>query len=107
MKQFLIVFAIIVGLIALTFAANEMEIFGTRFWGVRAENARRENFEQTQSYVEAKKQTLVSYYDQWRKAKTAQEKEGIRQLLLQEFANFDITKLTTEEQTEFKEIRGY
>lgn len=106
MKQFLVVIAVIVGLITLTFIVNETEIFGIRFWGVRRENARREVFEQTQSYVEAKRQTLVSYYDQWRKA-PSDEKDAIRNILLQEFANFDVSKLTPQEQSEFKEIRGY
>lgn len=68
MKIALITIALIIGLFALIFAANEFEIFGTRFWGVRKENARREVFEQTQSYYDGKRQQLAKYRHEWVKA---------------------------------------
>ena len=51
MKNGLLTIGAIIGLFALIFLANEFSIFGVKFWGVRKENARREVFEQTQSYV--------------------------------------------------------
>ena len=68
MRIALIIIASIIGLFALIFAANEFEIFGTRFWGVRKENARREVFEQTQSYYDGKRQQLAKYHHEWIKA---------------------------------------
>lgn len=68
MKIALITIASIIGLFALIFAANEFEIFGTRFWGVRKENARREVFEQTQSYYDGKRQQLAKYHHEWNNA---------------------------------------
>lgn len=68
MRIALITIGSIIGLFALIFAANEFEIFGTRFWGVRKENARREVFEQTQSYYDGKRQQLAKYHHEWNKA---------------------------------------
>jgi len=93
MKDTLKVIAVIIGFFALIFLANEFEIFGIRFWGVRAENARREVFEQTQSYVEGKRQELTKYRLEYQRTKDSTEKEAIRQTILQSFANFDEKKL--------------
>lgn len=92
MKPVLITIGVIVGLFVLVFAANEFEIFGTRFWGVRKENARREVFEQTQSYVEGKRQELVKLHHEWVTADSA-DKKVIEAVVRQSFANFDETKL--------------
>jgi len=96
MKNTLIVIGVIVGLFALTFLANEFEIFGIKFWGVRKENARREVYEQTQSYVEGKRQELTKYRLEYQRTKDITEKEAIRQTILQSFANFDENKLPSD-----------
>jgi hypothetical protein len=93
MKSFLTVLAVIVGLFVITFLANEYEIFGIRFWGVRKENARREVFEQTQSYVEGKRQELTKYRLEYIMSKDSTDKQAIKETILQSFANFDDSKL--------------
>lgn len=93
MKQFWTVIGIILLFILLIFAANEFEIFGTRFWGVRHENARREVFENTQSYVEGKRQDLVKYHHEWMQAKDPNDKKIIENTIRHDFSNFDIEKI--------------
>ncbi len=83
------------------FLANEFEIFGIKFWGVRKENARREVFEQTQSYVEGKRQDLLRYRLEYYKCKDAQEKEAIRQTIILSFSNFPEEKLTDPDLRQF------
>ena len=83
-------------IIGLTFVSNEFEIFGTRFWGVRQENARREVFEQSQSYVEGKRQELSKLELEYKTEKDPDAKEALRQSILQRFANFDDTKLDNQ-----------
>ena len=68
MRTTLITIGCIIGLFAIIFAANEFEIFGVKFWGVRKENARREVFEQTQSYYDGKRQQLTKYHHEWKSA---------------------------------------
>lgn len=92
-KPILATIGIVAGLFLLIFLANEFEIFGVRFWGVRKENARREVFEQTQSYVEGKRQELVKYHHEWVNA-TPDDKLAIESTIRQSFANFDKEKIT-------------
>ena len=68
MRIALITIGSIIALFALIFLANESEIFGVKFWGVRKENARREVFEQTQSYYDGKRQQLTKYHHEWKNA---------------------------------------
>jgi len=96
MKNVLITIGVIIALFAIIFAANEFEIFGTKFWGVRKENARREVFEQTQSYVEGKRQEITKYRLEYQLEKDTVAKEAIRQTIITSFANFDVNKLSPD-----------
>lgn len=96
MRTGIIIIGMIIGLFALIFLANEFAIFGTRFWGVRKENARREVFEQTQSYVEGKRQELIKLHHEWNKA-GADDKIAIETTIRLNFANFDESKIEQPE----------
>ena len=76
----------------LIFAVNEFQIFGIKFWGVRTENAKREVFEQTQSYVEGKRQELVKLHHEWMSA-DKDSKIAIESTIRMSFSNFDENKL--------------
>ena len=82
----------IVCVIAMIFAINQFEIFGIKFWGTQRENARREVFENSQSYVEGKRQELVKAHHEWVNA-DAEGKLGIEYTIRQSFANFDRSKI--------------
>ena len=88
-KSILWVIGVIVILIGLTFAANEFEIFGTRFWGVRQENARRDVYEQSNSFVGGKRQELIKYHHEWVNAKDETDKKAIEFTIRNSFADFD------------------
>jgi len=90
---------VIIGIIcffALIFTINEFNIFGIKFWGVRTENARREVFEQTQSYVEGKRQDLIKYHHEWNKA-SPDDKIAIETVIRQQFANFNEDRYLNEQ----------
>lgn len=85
---------VIIGIVcffALLFIINEFNIFGIKFWGVRAQDARREVFENTQSYVEGKKQDLIKYHHEWMKA-GPEDKLSIETTIRQQFSQFDEDK---------------
>ena len=65
MKQWQQIALGVLAFLALIVVVNEFEIAGLKFWGVRKENVRREIFEQTQSYVEGKRQDLIKYHHEW------------------------------------------
>lgn len=96
MRTVFITIASIIGLFLLIFLANEFSIFGTRFWGVRKENARREVFEQTQSYVEGKRQELIKLHHEWNNA-SGDDKLTIESTIRLSFANFDESKIEQPE----------
>ena len=88
MKKTLIVIGSIIGLFLLIFLTNEFSIFGTKFQGVRQQNARREVFENTQSYVEGKRQEIIKMHHEWNKA-SPEDKIAIETTIRMSFANFD------------------
>ena len=88
MKQIIAILVIIISFIAIIFIANEFEIFGTRFWGVRKANAEREVFEQSQSYVQGKRQALIKYHHEWLTSDSSSRK-AIEGTIRMEFASFD------------------
>ena len=97
MRAVLITLGCIIGLFAIIFLTNEFEIFGIKFWGVRKENAKREVFENTQSYVESKRQELVKLHHEWSMTKEADEKRIIENSIRHNFANFNADKIQDPE----------
>ena len=85
----------IAGFILLIFAINEFEIFGIKFWGVRKADANRKVFEQSQSYVEGKRQDLIKYRLEYMRADSA-DKVILKNTIAHAFANFDGNLLEPE-----------
>lgn len=106
MKNTFKTIGVILALIALIFLANEFEIFGTKFWGVRKENARREVYESTQSYVEGKRQELIKLHHEWMNA-SAEDKSAIETTVRMNFANFDESKIEQPELYSFLKYVKY
>jgi hypothetical protein len=86
----------ILGFFALIVLVNEFEIAGVKFWGVRKENARREVFEQTQSYVEGKRQDLIKYHHEWVNA-SDEDKIAIEFTIRQSFSQFSEDKYLADQ----------
>jgi len=101
MKAVGIGFAALLGLFALMWIVQGNSFFMYKFWQPKMENVRREVFENTQSYVESKRQDLVKYRLEYMRAKTDEEKAALKFTIVQEFANFDETKLTSPELRDF------
>lgn len=93
----------IIAMVALVFGSNYFGLVNYRFFAPKYENARREVYENTQSYVEAKRQSITKYYDEYRKA-TPTDRLAIRQVVLQEFANFDTERFTPKQREWYNEI---
>lgn len=89
----------IVLLIGVVFGLGYLGVSFTKTVGKSQQNANREIFEQTQSYVEGKRQEALKYYKEWKRAQTPEDKKTIESLVSQSFANFDETKLEGEVQT--------
>jgi hypothetical protein len=90
MRIVLITIGSIIGLFILIFLSNEFEIFGIKFWGVRRENARREVFEQTQSYYDGKRQQLAKYHHEWVNA-DSDSKKALESTIRSSFTGKDLS----------------
>lgn len=85
---------IIGALIGLSYAFGWIGVHQTKTIYKAKENARREVFEQTQSYVEGKRQAALKYYKEYSQADST-NKKGLKNIIAQDFANFDEEKYLT------------
>ena len=96
-KIVLICIGIFVGLIALSWGMTALGILKMSIFEPARENVRRNVFENTQSYVEGKRQELTKYRLEYMKASDVQTKNAIQMTVSQSCANLDETKITDPE----------
>jgi len=101
----LVSLAIIV-LIALAFGMGLLNLQSYKFFAPKYENVRREVFENTQSYVEGKRQEALKYYKEYNSTTDEQERKAIEMVVVQSFANFDDSLLAPEIYNFVKEMKN-
>ena len=87
-------------IIGLSFAFGWTNVFYTKTVGKAQENANRTVFEQTQSYVEGKRQELAKFHHEWVQSDDL-GKKSIESVIRQSFANFDQSKITDPDLYDF------
>jgi len=92
--------------VALYFGLGYLGVIGTKTVGKAQQNANREVFEQTQSYVEGKRQELIKLHHEWIKA-DADSKIAIEATIRSSFANFDESKIEHPELYNFLKTVKY
>ena len=95
-KLILIGIAILIGLVLLDFGTGYLGVLKTKTVGKAQQNAEREVFEESQSYVEGKRQAAIKYYKEYRLA-TNEQKQSLEFIIAQDFANFDEDKYLSGE----------
>lgn len=88
------------GAIGLSYAFGWIDVHQTKTIFKAKEDAKREVFENTQSYVEGKRQSALKYYKEYKQADENQ-KRGLKSIISQDFANFDEDKYLTGELRDF------
>lgn len=101
----LCVFGAIVAIVCLIFGLGLLGIGYTKTIGKGQANANRQVFEQTQSYVEGKRQQLTKYRLEYLTTKDSVSKEAIRETILMDFANFDANKLPVDLQQFLNQLK--
>ncbi len=91
-KITLIVIASFIGLIGLSWGLEYLNIIRLGIFKPMRENVEREVFENTQSYVEGKRQEALKYRLEYMRADSA-DKVALQMVIVQSFANFDEEKL--------------
>ena len=100
MKVFLGFIALMVLFCALSLGFGWFGVFQTKTVGKAQQNAQREVFEQTQSYVEGKRQELTKYHHEWMTSDSL-DKITIEFTIRQSFANFDENKIVEPDLYDF------
>jgi hypothetical protein len=90
-KWFFGIVAFIVAVMLLSLSFGWFGVFQTKTVGKAQQNADRAVFEETQSYVEGKRQALTRYHSQWAAA-SADDKITIEATVRMEFASFSEEK---------------
>ncbi len=85
----ILVVLLVVGLDQFGFALG---LWDVTFWGTRVQNAQRQVFEQTQSYVQGKREYLSRLREQYETADDT-HKAALKELILSEASNVDNSKL--------------
>lgn len=100
-KIVLICFLVLVGLIGLSWGAEYLGIIRMGIFAPMKENVRREVFENTQSYVEGKRQELSKDRLEYMKTNDLQTKGAIQMKVASSCANLDPEKITDLELRRF------
>lgn len=95
-KVILIGVVILIVILAIGYGLGWFNVFATKTIGKAQENANRQVFEQTQSYVMGKRQQALKYYNEYIMTKDDQTKQIIKNEVSQMFAEFDDNKLNGE-----------
>lgn len=82
--------------IGLSYATGWIKVHQTKTIEKAQQNAEREVFEESQSYVEGKRQAALKYYKEYQQA-TEEQQEALKNIISQDFANFDEDKYLTGE----------
>jgi len=99
MKRFFIGFGVVSLFVIVVFALQFMGLTSYKFFAPKYEEARREVFENTQSYVEGKRQELVKYRLEYMTTEDEAEKNALKMTILSSTANLDKSLLSYELQT--------
>ena len=78
---------------AFGFLLNTIGLVQFKIFEPARENVKRDVFENTQSYVEGKRQEAVKYRLEYLKAKDEITRNALKSTIAHSFANFDETKL--------------
>lgn len=107
MKIALSIIGGIIGMVLLVFLLSYAGLIQYQFFAPKYENARRNVFENTQSYVQGKIEDLSNYKLQYDQAKDNDSKQAIESVIRSQFANFNIDQCPNELKAFLTSMRGY
>jgi hypothetical protein len=94
-------------LAVLLFAAHGIGLVNLRFWGPQFQEARREIFEETQSFVHGKITHLNRLRLEYESTELDTRRKALRTMILQEAAVLEEENLPTDLRSFIQSLRGY
>ena len=99
MKVWKIILLSILGialLVGLSFGTGMLDVFYTKTVGKAKQNAKREVFEETNSFTKAKRQEVIKYYKEWKETEIIEDKKAIETIVSMSLSDFDEDKFITD-----------
>ena len=94
--------------IAIGFGSGYIQALYNRTAGVEIESSKREIYKENKSHVEGMIKDLSNYKMQYEKAESEKEKNAIKSRIVNDFANFETSKIDNEGLQIFLEkMRGF
>lgn len=93
MKTFLIGIALVLLGLSTVFGLQYFGLVNYKFFAPKYENVRRNVYENTQSYVEGKRQEVLKYKLEYDLAKTEEEKTALKYIIVNTTVNLDLELL--------------
>lgn len=87
-----IVVLVIVVLIAISFGTGMLDVLYIKTVGKAKQNAKREVYEETNSFTKAKRQEAIKYFKEYNECTTDEERKAIVTVASMSFADFDEDK---------------
>lgn len=105
-KTFGISLLVVITLYVIGFIATGGDLVIYKFWAPKQENARRQVFENTQSYVQGKVEYLTRLRYQYSTASTDDQKYALKTMILDEASTVDNSKLPSDLQSFISNLKG-
>lgn len=100
----IIAIAVVIGI---GFGINYLNLLSYSFFAPKYEDARRNVFENTQSFVDWKNQEIDKYYMEFSRSDSDKEKKAISSVLIHSLAWVDEEKLGYTEKLYLNEMKNY
>lgn len=92
MKAFFTAILVVIAVLSIGFWLQYVWLINYSFFAPKYEAVRRDVYEQTPSYTEGKKQELLKYMLEYKRAKTENEKGAIKFTIQHEMSTVDTSK---------------
>lgn len=108
MKTGIKIIGIIVLIAVIAFGLELAGLEWTRFFAPKRANIEREVFENTKSFTHGKIKELAKHYQEYNEVGSADDRQIIKNVIRESFADFDKGKINTQKLKDFlTEMRGY
>ncbi len=97
---------VIVGAFALSFTGHAMGLFNLKFWGPKIQEAKREIFEETQSFVHGKITHINRLRLEYESTGSDRRRKALRTMILQESSVLEEENLPLELRAFLSRLRG-
>lgn len=100
------VFALLLFGFAMTFVSDGLDLVSFKFWAPKMENAKRDVYINTNSYIMGKNETLSNLRMAYQSEDKPARKNALKVMILEQASNVDNSKLDPDLQTFIRDLKA-